>query len=745
MECLSWQDFLDRLVKKKQNHLDVFKKLPTNEDRVLFCLNQSGVNKALESWLDEHAIESSVQKNNTIYTTLKASGNKAYVNKKNVEAIRLYSEGMCHACCGVDLAYLYGNRSAVLLAENRFAEAVVDIDLAIAHCYPAVKIWKLHKRKAEALNNLRQFQESRASYKNAISSLDPNADAKQIESLRKLLDNKTVTDDEKASLIEKQDEKIKTHTLHNGINSKITSASSSLTKKWDEKQGRYIIANQRIPSSSIIISEKPYAAVLLKPWYKSHCQHCFCKVSLVFPCHQCSQVRYCSEVCRTASWSQYHHFECGKLELLDQLGISRLALRIVLITPYDVLMMSRYKGDKTQNAIDAGCNTDGVYTVDYSSVYNLVSNSKCFSSEDSFQYACSGVILLKILLRFSFVEMTDSDLPHLGALLVRHIQQLVCNAHAITSLDTPESNDGAAMVVEQDQVRIATAIYPTTSLLNHSCEPTIVNCFDADRLIVKTTRTVEAGEQIYNCYGPHFRRMDLNERQEVLKQQYFFTCRCTHCSKGSLSTKEFNSYACESCKTRIDEDSMCCVKCGTDSNNRVVYCRSMNDACSEMFDSGLSILSNNIHQSDDKMPARAAIKVFQRCLEGFEAILFKSHIKIGKTHDALGRCYAMLADYKSSVKHVQQSMDITQLHFGSESVEATNEMLKLCDVYMAWIQQLIDKQDKPAIKERLPSTLKVIEQTLRLVKMNKEPDNEDFVLLTDRLESLNKLKYLCQF
>ncbi len=28
---------------------------------------------------------------------------------------------------------------------------------------------------------------------------------------------------------------------------------------------------------------------------------------------------------------------------------------------------------------------------------------------------------------------------------------------------------------EEEQVRIATAIYPTTSLLNHSCDPTIIN------------------------------------------------------------------------------------------------------------------------------------------------------------------------------------------------------------------------------------------------------------------------------
>lgn len=67
-----------------------------------------------------------------------------------------------------------------------------------------------------------------------------------------------------------------------------------------------------------------------------------------------------------------------------------------------------------------------------------------------------------------------------GGLLLKHILQLICNAHAITSLerttsakecdDLPDTNVDA-----QEQVRIATAIYPTASLMNHSCDPTIVS------------------------------------------------------------------------------------------------------------------------------------------------------------------------------------------------------------------------------------------------------------------------------
>jgi len=85
----------------------------------------------------------------------------------------------------------------------------------------------------------------------------------------------------------------------------------------------------------------------------------------------------------------------------------------------------------------------------------------------------------------------------IGSLLLRHICQLVSNAHAITAvirLNTASSSSQAAgpafdsqlstsggevpgspAVDESQQVRIATAIYPTASLMNHSCDPSIIS------------------------------------------------------------------------------------------------------------------------------------------------------------------------------------------------------------------------------------------------------------------------------
>ena len=72
------------------------------------------------------------------------------------------------------------------------------------------------------------------------------------------------------------------------------------------------------------------------------------------------------------------------------------------------------------------------------------------------------------------IDLNEIEM-YIGGLLLRHIQQLVCNAHAITEVQVTSTAGEATPVEETSQVRVATAIYPTASLMNHSCDPTIIS------------------------------------------------------------------------------------------------------------------------------------------------------------------------------------------------------------------------------------------------------------------------------
>lgn len=52
-----------------------------------------------------------------------------------------------------------------------------------------------------------------------------------------------------------------------------------------------------------------------------------------------------------------------------------------------------------------------------------------------------------------------------------------------------------------------------------------------DTVIVETAEEIEANEEICNCYGIDYRYDDWKSRQEHLKSQYYFICKCRACKE----------------------------------------------------------------------------------------------------------------------------------------------------------------------------------------------------------------------
>lgn len=136
---------------------------------------------------------------------------------------------------------------------------------------------------------------------------------------------------------------------------------------------------------------------------------------------------------------------------------------------------------------------------------------------------------------------SDWDLL-VGALILRHMGQLVSNGHAIIdfrqNIFTTESlklmllknqpNGGGLHLLLKSQ-RVFTGIFPRISMLNHSCSPNIRNVFEGKKLTIYATEDIAKGGEIFNCYGPNYRLMSYQERQDSLRLQYNFICKCSKC------------------------------------------------------------------------------------------------------------------------------------------------------------------------------------------------------------------------
>lgn len=96
--------------------------------------------------------------------------------------------------------------------------------------------------------------------------------------------------------------------------------------------------------------------------------------------------------------------------------------------------------------------------------------------------------------------------------LSRHL----CNSFGIWELPiTPDSEN------------LGSAMYPSASYFNHSCDPNVAKVRQGRTMIFVTAREVQAGEELCISYGHTERGLD--ERRQVLQDWWGFVCNCTRC------------------------------------------------------------------------------------------------------------------------------------------------------------------------------------------------------------------------
>ncbi|VDP85366.1 unnamed protein product [Echinostoma caproni] len=206
--------------------------------------------------------------------------------------------------------------------------------------------------------------------------------------------------------------------------------------------------------------------------------------------------------------------------LLNSTGLGHLCFRLAL---------SRSWAVNTESA--------PTYAMD-----SLVDHFDHFSSPDLFEYALTGWLLAKLIRVAHPVVPRGWSTPDLWELCVGlwcfdTLRRLQCNAHAITEVQEDLSDvESISTVRRLSQMRIATGLFPSVSMLNHSCEPSVVNDFHNGYIILRCVKPIGPGDEVFNCYGPHYEHHpDAANRKSLLREQYYFECDCMHCTKPDCS------------------------------------------------------------------------------------------------------------------------------------------------------------------------------------------------------------------
>ncbi|XP_078536274.1 protein-lysine N-methyltransferase SMYD4 isoform X2 [Lissotriton helveticus] len=455
-----------------------------------------------------------------------------------------------------------------------------------------------------------------------------------------------------------------------------------------------------------------------------HCHLCLDRAQATVPCRGCSYARYCSQQCMEHAWGRYHWLECSIGSSLLALGVfCHLALRTVLVAGFgnvsqlvkqhhmvpeeptkDKLHLppphvcSGAKTGKTREepALIEGFDTDGRYQSSYPAVFSLLTHVVHQSPEHRFLCAFSAAAICRMLsaadvqslvsgprvladrskMKTEVTEERMLDTNILGVAMLHHMLQLQSNALAVTSIQEQRGGDSASIVESQEQVRLATALFPVISLLNHSCDPNTSISFRGRSAIVRAAQPIRSGEEVALCYGPHRSRLMLSRRRQMLRHQYFFECQCHACLEELASNvrSSLDSFICPKCKAPMQGEALLSCSSGvcglTIPSERLVH--------------QLRDLEQHVSKAVDLLEADKpglALQVLADCRSRAQGFLCSEHVLAARIEDHLARAHAASGDWQSAAVHLRNSVRNVELRHGASSMELGHELFKLAQIF----------------------------------------------------------------
>jgi hypothetical protein len=231
-------------------------------------------------------------------------------------------------------AVCLANRSAALAALSQWADAVRDVDAAVAAGYPAAGRTRLLRRRALALAALGRSADARAAWAAAVqaAAADDRMDLAQ----------RTALKDEAAQALAALASA--SAPAPDDVSASTTTTTTEASAAVEERHaagpyGRYlaVAGAASLSPGTLVLAERPAALVVVPP--TSACSRCMRVTPWLLPCLGCGVVLYCDDVCRAAD-AGVHGAECPVAALREGRGWGAscaLALRAAHVDGVDAL------------------------------------------------------------------------------------------------------------------------------------------------------------------------------------------------------------------------------------------------------------------------------------------------------------------------------------------------------------------------------------------------------------------------
>lgn len=722
LPCPQWQEHVaQKWATLDSDQRESFTSLSDIDDVFLFA--QSLITQDDLDFLQSLSAERCVQKNEDEASKSRDRGNSSFKIRDYTSAALHYSQGICLAPqSSQQLSLCYANRSAALCHLQLYQESLDDIDLALTSGYPSHLLHKLQDRRSLCLRHFSTDQKAKADHPLENCNA-PDRDRRQAAG-------------ERFSL---------------GI-------CPQATVGFSLEKGRHLVAKEGIKPGKVVLTDRPYGLVLISGMNETEnrelfgvehkfCHKCLAKTLRPIPCESCSYCRYCSEACQKEAWLEYHQWECCLGTDLILMGVlAQLALRVTLKAGIKNIQMARHQSERNSDCVKASnyCHANAALSHcsdSYLGVFHLMHHLSHHSARLRFLAAVTvATVYLKLdaartgppplqgsqdTRRTPSGETSQSEERSgveqeeavgskwgpeqwlMGSAILRHVLQLRCNAQAITVLQ--DTGPATSSVQSSREMRIATALFPTLSIMNHSCSSNTSLAFttgasaspgpdlsknttgNANRGVTATVRAAKAispGQEILHCYGPHSSRMKTQERRRLLLEQYNFQCQCEACTLQQ--DQEEKDGAGEN--TNQSETKLQCAKCkaalrrSTDKEPGFICFHSKCDyfVSSSELDHKLQEIKVNLGravQLMEKDEPEDALRLLKKTQVHYGSNLSDTHPLQGELEDATARAFATMGDWGGAAVHLQHSVTAISSQFGEDSIELGRQLFKLTQLH----------------------------------------------------------------
>lgn len=329
-----------------------------------------------------------------------------------------------------------------------------------------------------------------------------------------------------------------------------------------------------------------------------------------------SQAIYCDEDCRSKAavghsfehkMLSYHHcHESARKDLISTRIVTKAGPQLLFNLFQRRKMLNQKDERKDKNGSSEvsvndvyfnpgkdtvlGHNENGVYESEsYLPIYHLISHANSTPLIDTVSNVFRAIVLTHLLRDTSnFFDLLQDqysvEFPQeqfeefVGSLLLKHIENVPCNAVSISELQNEQQDLDMAHLSANSlknckSITYAVGIFCLMSLANHSCDPNavIARKSELQQTALVSVRSLAAGDEIFITYKPQFTSQITQDRRSYLLDRYHFLCQCRACvSNWSLESHvdyRLPTIKCAQCIMSKMKSSATCRACEKASIN----------------------------------------------------------------------------------------------------------------------------------------------------------------------------------